>query len=129
MAIKRTERGWGAHFVGGCDCLFRRNTLLSSGDRHIVVSTVGAYRGGRSKTITEIGLDRFYETMAFVAEKQGAYLDAVVGKQVCFDSKRWAISALTNDVDNVANDMHEENVDAVAADFDALWEAANKERV
>jgi hypothetical protein len=36
------------------------------------------------------------------------------------------IDEFTADVDNVANDMHEENVDAVATDFDALWMKANE---
>jgi hypothetical protein len=56
--VTRTERGWGAHFIGAGKCAFRRNTLLHRAGLYIVVSTVGAMNG-----IEEIGHDRIYELL------------------------------------------------------------------
>ena len=107
--ITRTERGWGGHFICAHDCLFRRNTLLVNGRRKIVVSTVGNM--SRNRKLETIGYNRYYETMAFVAHKEGAYWEADVSKELSFESD-WAICAesaekLPEDVDNVADRMHE----------------------
>jgi hypothetical protein len=69
--VKRTERGWGGYFICAKYCRFRRNTLLQYGDRRIVVSTVGNYhtQDGKLETIGAFG--RYYETMAFEAQKEG----------------------------------------------------------
>ena len=108
--IKRTERGWCGHFICGDRCRFRRNTLLTKGRKHIIISTVGnlATEDGEMDTI---GHERYYETMAFRAVKVGAYWDADVSEEVPFESD-WSICAksakkLPDDVDNKANDMHE----------------------
>lgn len=114
--IVRTERGWAGHFICAKDCFYRRNTLLSNGRRKIVVSTVGGMKvKGKWDTIGAGG--RYYETMAFVAKKEGHYWEADVSKQLSFDSE-WAICAdspvkLPDDVDNKADRMHE----AVIAEF------------
>ncbi len=77
IAIKRTERGWAGHFICGDRCRFRRNTLLEFGDVRIIVSTVGAmYVDGK---LDSIGVDRYYETMAFHAEHDGQWLQGVRG--------------------------------------------------
>lgn len=113
MSIKRTERGWAGHFICANSCMFRRNTLLEKGKKRIVVSTVGGYR--YQEKIETIGAGgRYYETMAFRAKKDGPYWEADVSKQLSFNSD-WAICAdsvnkLPDDVDNVANDMHEKIV-------------------
>jgi hypothetical protein len=107
MLVKRTERGWAGHFIGAHSCHFRRNTLLEYGDTKIVVSTVGNMAGNKGSE--EIGLNRYYETMAFYSkEDDNLYHDADVGKQVSFESE-WAISRvdIENGTDNQANDMHE----------------------
>lgn len=110
MEIKLTERGWAGHFIGGHHCLFRRNTLIESGDRKIVVSTVGGYINREGK-IESIALNRFYETMAFEAELENGYIEANVEKQVEFSSQCGIFAKtaeeLSDNVDNDANSMHD----------------------
>lgn len=114
----RTERGWAGHFICADSCFFRRNTLLECGDDRIVVSTVGSYRTkGKIETIGADG--RYYETMAFKAYKNGPYWEAHVSEQLNFDSE-WAICAesseeLPDDVDNLADQMHEAVVSELSA--------------
>lgn len=113
MNVKRTERGWVGHFIGGHRCRFRRNTLLECGEKKVVVSTVGAYESptGRFETI---GVNRWFETMAFNAKFAHGYWDADVTEEIVFESP-WALCAETWEelcttypqVDNSANDMHE----------------------
>ena len=110
--VKRTERGWAGHFICADSCLFRRNTLLQSATDEIVVSTVGAMKSPWKKgdkfyrgAFEEIGMNRYYETMAFVAVASDTrYHDIDVSKNIYFDSKR-SIDHL--DSDDEANDMHE----------------------
>ena len=107
--IKRTERGWIGHFICGSRCKFRRNTLLEYDDIKIVVSTVGNLWLSRDDSEPEtVGCGRYYETMAFHSNKNDTiYHDADTTNQVDFDSE-WSIDYYdTEDVDNVANDMHE----------------------
>ena len=115
MAWRRTERGWGGHFICADRCLFRRNTLIENSDNRIVVSTVGGMRSGphgSGDTIDTIGAGgRYYETMAFKAKKEGSYWEASVSEEISFESE-WAICAdspekLPDDVDNKADAMHE----------------------
>jgi hypothetical protein len=109
--VTRTERGWAGHFICAHDCKFRRNTLLTLGDIKIVVSTVGLYE--RSGTTTEIGYNRYFETMAFHADPTDTrYHDADITKQISFESD-WAIS--DPDADDRANDMHEAVVAEITA--------------
>ena len=112
--VKRTERGWAGHFCGATDCLFRRNTLLECRRKRVVVSTVGQYHPKDMSRLEQIGFNRYYETMAFKAKKSGPYWDADVSKEIEFTSE-WQINAsnpeeLPEDVDNLANDMHEQVV-------------------
>lgn len=102
MDVKRTERGWAAHYCMSDRCMFRRNTLLEYGDIKIIASTVGNLinTGGESE---RIGRKWYYETMAFYAKYDGKYLDADIGTHISFDSK-WYLEKLD---DNYANDMHE----------------------
>lgn len=123
MKATRIERGWAGHFICAGDCRFRRNTLISFMDRKVVVSTVGnMLRDGRMETIGAFG--RYYETMAFEAKKEGAYIEADVSKELSFDSE-WSISYenfddIPEDIDNIADKMHE----AVVNEFIARMEAA-----
>ena len=110
IEVKRTERGWGGHFICADRCLFRRNTLLEKDGVFVVVSTVGnLYINGELK---EIGHQRFCETMAFYSdESDDLYHDADVSKEISFDSK-WCIDRRgTQHSDNEVNDMHEAVVD------------------
>ena len=108
-AVKRTERGWPGHFICSDRCKFRLNTLLEYGDTKIVVSTVGnMYIDGKPEPI---GYERWYETMVFYAKQDGHYVEADVTRQL-YPDQDWGILAetydeLPNDVDNIANQMHE----------------------
>lgn len=107
--IKRTERGWGGHFICADRCLFRRNTLLEYGKVKVVVSTVGAMKDHyRGTDISPIGLNRYFETMAFHSDpKDTRYHDADVTRALSFKSP-WSID--NPDADDTANDMHESAV-------------------
>ena len=108
MKVKRTERGWAGHFCCADRCLFRRNTLLEYGEVRIVVSTIGLMlddRNNKERKFIQVGLDRYFETMAFHAHLEAdRYWDANVGREISFDSP-WAIGEV--DADDKANDMHE----------------------
>jgi hypothetical protein len=111
--IKRTERGWAGHFIGSTNCKFRRNTLLERGETRIVVSTIGLFRTMPDERIEKVGLDRYFETMAFLSDPNDTrYHDANVEQEVSFDSP-WAIAEA--DADDRANDMHEAVVDELVA--------------
>ena len=88
--------------------MFHRNTLLTFGDIEIVVSTVGLMRdldNWNERKFKKIGLNRYFETMAFHADSNDSrYHDANVKKQISFDS-HWAIDKIN--ADDEANDMHE----------------------
>ena len=101
--VIRQERGWAGHFISADRCKFRRNTLLTYNDIRIVVSTVGlmVYEG----KYTTIGLDRYYETMAFHSDPTDTrYYDADLSRQIHFDSN-WCINEIN--ADDKANEMHE----------------------
>ena len=115
MKIKRTERGWAGHFICADRCRFRRNTLLQYRGVEIVVSTVGLMQLIGKDNFETIGLDRYYETMAFHADpKDTRYHDIDVNRQISFESP-WSIAEL--DADDKANDMHEAVVDEITAEL------------
>jgi hypothetical protein len=109
--IKRTERGWAGHFCAGHDCEFRRNTLLEKDNRRVVVSTVGNYKFHGK--VTEIGNNRYYETMVFLAKFEDPYWEANVSRQVEFVSP-WSIDVCKRETDLAADDMHETVVKEVS---------------
>lgn len=114
--VIRTERGWAGHFICANQCRFRRNTLLQYNGVEIVVSTIGLMENrlkgkgvGFEKNFSEIGCDRYYETMAFYTDPTDTrYHDADIAKEVHFDSE-WSISII--DADDKANEMHEAAVE------------------
>lgn len=112
--VRRTERGWIGHFVGGRACMFRRNTLLECDEVRVVVSTVGNYQPFQSDRAVEIGHHRHFETMVFYAAFDGTYWDADVGREISIDSP-WSIYGVGPSVDNEANNMHETAVSEMAA--------------
>ena len=115
--VKRTERGRCGHFIGGVQCLFRRNTLLEKGKKRIIVSTVGNFYPTKGEKRQEIGSDRYFETKVFYAKFDNLYReegegkwDIDVEKEFSFDSN-WALDKEAND--NDANNMHEKVVDEI----------------
>ena len=108
MKITTEDRGWAGHFFMSDRCNFRRNTLVSYGDKHIVVSTVGDCRVD-GKPI-EIGHHRYYETMMFWSQLElELYLDADITKKIVFTGD-WSVSKLDKESDKEANTMHENAV-------------------
>ncbi len=111
--VTTQERGWAGHFICGPQCRFHRNTLVTCGRNRIVVSTVGNYAphsgDGSAQTI---GWERYYETMAFGAHRDGCYWEMDVSKELPFESP-WAIAECKEDSDGKADKMH----DAVVAEF------------
>lgn len=110
--IKRTERGWAGHFIAGHRCQFRRNTLLEFGEVRVVVSTIGVMLIDEDAAPVEIGLNRHYETMVFMAKWENPYWEADVEKQITVDGK-WSIPNVDRGTDLVANNMHEVICDAI----------------
>lgn len=128
----RREQGWPGHFIGAQHCAFRRNTLVSNRNRHIVVSTVGCFRP-RNEVIM-LDCDHYYETKAFVSVpgEDSPYLDADVTKEVHLDSGKLGIGAgtcedLPANVDILADEMHELNVTWVMQNFGTAYSSAVKE--
>lgn len=118
--VKRTERGYAGHYTCGHLCRYHRNTLLEMNDIRVVVSTVGNYHpGGPSKFISafeapeQIGVDRYYETMAFRAEWCEPYWEADVLRQIYFDAP-WSIDHYGIEADKEADEMHERVVEEIA---------------
>jgi hypothetical protein len=103
--VKRTERGWGGHFVSSHHCEFRRNTLLECGEVKLVVSTVGANTPKQDGKYYPVNASGFYETLIFKADR-APYWDIFPSQQVSFDGK-WCIETMQGTVDIEANDMHE----------------------
>ena len=108
--VKRTERGWGGHFICADDCKFRRNTLLEYNGNFVVISTVGNYfKDGEYRLI---GHERHFETMVFLSVKgDNLYHDADICRQVDIDSS-WTLFNAEND--NLADEMHEKIVKEVS---------------
>jgi hypothetical protein len=107
------ERGWAGHFICGRWCQYHRNTLLTLGNKNVVVSTVGQYAPyNKNGVIEDIGYHRFYETMAFRAEMDRGYMEMVSGTEISFESP-WGIDH--PDDDNAADTMHEEVVAEISA--------------
>lgn len=116
MKIRYKERGWPGHFILGNKCLYHRNTLVSSEDIAVVVSTVGNMVLDDKKGVEEVGLNRIYETMVFVAKYKNNYHEADVSKEVSNTTSNWYLSKheLRKDSDNQADDMHDAMVKEVA---------------
>ena len=118
--VKRTERGWGGHYVYSNRCRFRRNTLIENGKDKIVVSTVGLMEHRNKEGEFEtIGYQMYYETRAFQAKLDSNYMDADVTKEISFKSP-WSISEFSDNSDNIANDMHETIVEELIQNMEKL---------
>jgi len=110
--VKRTERGWMAHYILADRCRFRRNTLLEYEDVHIVVSTVGLLRSRDEKEWELVGHNHYFETMAFHANADDRFRDPDTSRQVPFVAP-WRIVEV--DADDRANEMHERVCEEIAA--------------
>lgn len=117
--VKITERGWAGHFICANRCSFRRNTLLEYEDRKLIVSTVGAFRN-KDNIIDNIGYDRWYETRVFeTCCTSNGYIEVDTMKEIDVFSnwgifgKSWkeVLEVYGNDIDNVANNIHDEVID------------------
>lgn len=109
MEVKITERGWAGHFICADSCRFKRNTLIEYGDKHWIVSTVGAMvidSGDGKLKAEKIGFDRYYETMAWAAKFDDIYWDVDLDTPIHFDSN-WVLNECEFGSDKLANDMHE----------------------
>lgn len=94
MEVKRTERGWAGHLCLGYLCEYHRNTLLEYNGKKVVVSTVGRLQKDLYRPLyDEVGRDRHFETMAFLAKENDKYNDADVSKELVFDSN-WSLPRL-----------------------------------
>jgi hypothetical protein len=113
--VKRTERGWAAHYFCSESCRFRRNTLLQYGGLSIIVSTVGNkfFEGKREP----IGVNHYVETAVFHATEEVAgkikYLDADISREISVDSVHRLGRNVSLD-DNKSNDMHEAVVEEIS---------------
>lgn len=132
MEIKRTERGWAGHFICGVDCNWRRNTLVEDENgRGIVISSVGALplldRNRNRIGFVSIGFNRYYETMMFVAKREGLFIEADVRKQRSVSNLKWYVSEEPNGkTDLEAEEIHEKHVEYVMENFDKVY-ASNVE--
>ena len=125
--MKRIERGWAGHFICGVDCNWRRNTLVEDEKgRGIVVSSVGALPGcdrtGIRREWKEIGLNRYYETMMFIAKQDGIFIEADVTQQRYVEGMQWCVSQKPNGkTDLEAEEIHEKHVKYVMENFDKVY--------
>lgn len=87
--FKITYRGWAGHFILGDRCGFHLNTLIEYGDIKVIVSTIGRLKTHSDKGFEELGHNRYYEIMAFQAQKINEFWDIDVNKEINFES-RWA---------------------------------------
>jgi hypothetical protein len=111
-----TERGWAGHFIACRWCRFKRNTLITKGKKHVVVSTVGNYHPGDCVEASEVGVGRYYETMVFEGSQQGEYIDADVTRELSeyFEGLYYkSPQDIPDNADNLADNMHEAIVASV----------------
>lgn len=109
--VIRQERGWAGHFMFADECRFRRNTLLTYGNKKIVISTVGLLV--LNGQIKPVGSSRYFETMAFYAQKKDKrFYDADVTKEFKLFKSKWFISEI--DAEDKANEMHEDIVEEIS---------------
>lgn len=127
MDIKRTERGWAGHFICGVDCNWRRNTLVEDENgRGIVISSVGALpkcdEKGFRKEWLEIGYNRYYETMMFIAKQDGIFIEGDVSQQRYVAGMPWCVSEKPNGkTDLEAEEIHENHVKYVMENFEKVY--------
>lgn len=111
--VKRTEKGWGGHFVGCNRCMFRRHTMLEYMDITITVSTVGNWMPYDDRKVSPIASIRHFETMAFHSlpvTKEAPWKDADLSRGIMLLSP-WQIRGEWKEQE--ANDMHEKVVDEI----------------
>lgn len=126
--MERIERGWAGHFCCGPDCYWRRNTLVKDENgRGIVISSVGALPKSDRKGWLEIGLNRYYETMVFIAKQGEVFTEANVSKQINIAFLPWYVSQKPNGkTDLEAEEIHEKNVKYVMEHFDECYKDGEK---
>lgn len=111
--IKKTERGWPGHFCLAHQCSYHRNTLLEmDGHEPIVVSTVGRlYKDGK---VEPVGVNVYYETLAFIGTDRNGKIAADVDRQIYFYSDWW-VDAVDETSDIRADMMHDGVIEELSA--------------
>lgn len=129
MSITKTERGWAGHFICADRCRYHRNTLLTNGARHLVVSSVGNLVIDRK--IDSVGHERWYETMVWRGHQDGPYIEMDVDHEVNWNTEKlpWGIFGKTpddlpKDVDAVMDRQHDAIVQWMSDHFDSAWKSA-----
>ena len=115
--ITITERGWAGHYILAKNCKFRRNTLISYNDEHIIVFTMG--NCVHLNKIEEIGYKRYYETLIFTGVKGKTYIDIDIDQQL-FPKHNlpWSVDHNSYEADFEANNIHERTVKWVSENFE-----------
>lgn len=123
-----TERGWAGHYICAHYCRYRRNTLVSSEGRHVVVSSVGNMHHDEQTGMKTIGAGgRYYETMVFRGAKIGPYIDAIIAAPIYPpEPLNTGIFAecpeeLADSIDSDADAMHDAIVAWVREEFEEAY--------
>ena len=130
MKLTVKERGWPGHLIVAARCRYRRNTLISDGTRHIIVSSVGNFWPTDDRGPDRVDRQRWYQTRVFVGHREGPYIEADVEKEVCLpDNIEQGIYGESADdlpegVDNIADEIHDNIVLYVKQNFDDLYKKA-----
>jgi len=133
MKLTVKERGWPGHLIVAARCRYRRNTLISDGTRHIIVSSVGNFWPTDDRGPDRVDRQRWYQTRVFVGHREGPYIEADVEKEVCLPDNieqgiyGESVDDLPEDVDNIADEIHDNIVLYVKQNFDDLYKKASRE--
>lgn len=128
--LRVTERGWVGHFICANRCRYRRNTLVSDGAQHVVISSVGCMENwdkASPEKIDTIGHERYYETMVFRGHKEGPYIESDVSNQISIPGDyEWGIfgkkmADLPDDVDMKMDAIHEKIIGWVCRNFNKCF--------
>ena len=113
------EQGWAGHYCLAEKCLFRRNTVVSYGNKHLIVSTVGncildnKLHFIRSEEVV-------YETLVFNAVLNNGYWEPDSGELKSYLLKLSDYGG-NNTGDILANNMHEKMIDWIKEHKESIF--------